>query len=308
MRGGEKKLDMSDGLKVVVRGLPYEARMEQVLQFFGVNEDAITLPTWSDSGRVKGFAFVECSSMAEKQRIEALEGAEFEADGNCRTISISDYVEKAPRQRREQPQERRQGAQEERSGNFVDDGETGREIFVSNISFDATSEDFEFHFGQCGEIESVTIPTIYRSGRPKGMAFVRFTTVDGRQSALELDGSVMMERTIGVRENRGRSQRRQGRDPRAPRRTGLSEKPQGCTTLFVGNLPWSVEDADLEALFQNCGTVTGARIVRKNWNQQSRGFGYVEFQNEADVDTAVQMQLSVEDRELRLDYADNLNR
>lgn len=291
-----------DGLKVVVRGLPYEARMEQVLAFFGIGEEALTLPTWSDSGRVKGFAFIECRSPAEKQRIEAMEGAEFEAQGNCRTISIRDYVDKPPRQqRREQPQKR----QEERSGNFIDDQETSREIFVSNISFDATSEDFEHHFGQCGEIEAVTIPTIYRSGRPKGMAFVRFATVDGRARALDLDGSVMLERTIGVRENRGRSQRRQAREPR-PRRTGLSEKPPGCTTLFVGNLPWSTDDSALEALFTNCGTVVGARIVRKNWNDQSRGFGYVEFENEADVDTAVQMQLTVEDRELRLDYADNL--
>jgi len=300
-----------DGLKVVVRGLPYEARMESVLAFFGIVEDQLTLPTWSDSGRVKGFAFIECRDPAEKQRVEALEGAEFEADGNCRTITIRDFVEKAPRQRsdnpaRQQRREQPQKRQEERSGNFVDDSETAREIFVSNISFDATSEDFEHHFGQCDEIESVTIPTIYRSGRPKGMAFVRFATVEGRQRALDLDGSVMLERTIGVRENRGRSQRRQAREPRAPRRTGLSEKPPGCTTLFVGNLPWSTDDAALEALFTNCGTVVGARIVRKNWNDQSRGFGYVEFENEADVDTAVQMQLSVEDRELRLDYADNL--
>jgi len=313
---------MADQLRVVIRGLPFEAEKEQIMRFFGVAEEDLTVLTWPDSGRCKGVAFVDCSSQQEKQRLEAFEGREFEAKGNSRMISIRDYEEREPRRnqggrrkrggnqggRRNEGgmrQQRSNDSREDRDDVFQKDDETGREVYVSNVSFDATADNFYHHFGQCGEIEDVTIPTLYTSGRPKGFAFVRFMTVEGRNNALQLDGSQMVNRNIGVRANRGRVQRE--RRERRERSTGLSEKPPGCNTIFVGNLPWSTDDAKLKELFENrgCGTVVSARVVRQSWTDRSRGFGYVEFETEAHIDTAVQMQLTIEDRELRLDYAEN---
>lgn len=315
---------MADQLRVVIRGLPFEAEKEQIMRYFGVAEEDLTVLTWPDSGRCKGVAFVDCASQQEKLRLEAFEGQEFEAKGNSRMISIRDYEEREPRRNNNQggrgQRKRNQGGrgrneggkqrQDNRGGDdredvFQKDDETGREVYVSNVSFDATADNFYHHFGQCGEIEDVTIPTLYTSGRPKGFAFVRFATVEGRNNALQLDGSTMVNRNIGVRANRGRVQRE--RRERRERSSGLSEKPPGCNTIFVGNLPWSTDDAKLEALFKNrgCGNVVSARVVRQSWTDRSRGFGYVEFETEAHIDTAVQMQLTIEDRELRLDYAEN---
>lgn len=316
---------MADPIRVVIRGLPFEAEKDQIMRFFGVAEEDLTMLTWPDSGRCKGVAFVDCASQQEKMRLEAFEGQEFEAKGNSRIISIRDYEEREPRrqnnnggrrggrrgnqggQRRNEGQGgmRQQTRQDDRDDVFQKDDETGREVYVSNVSFDANADNFYHHFGQCGEIEEVTIPTLYTSGRPKGFAFVRFATVDGRNNALELDGSTMVNRNIGVRANRGRVQRE--RRERRERSTGLSEKPSGCNTIFVGNLPWSYDDQKLLELFKDrgCGTVVSARVVRQSWTDRSRGFGYVEFETEAHIDAAVQMQITVEQRELRLDYAEN---
>ena len=51
--------------------------------------------------------------------------------------------------------------------------------------------------------------------------------------------------------------------------------------LYVGNLPWSVTDSDLEALFSTVGEVTSARVITDRDTGRSRGFGFVEMSQEA---------------------------
>jgi cold-inducible RNA-binding protein len=48
--------------------------------------------------------------------------------------------------------------------------------------------------------------------------------------------------------------------------------------LFVGNLPWSIDDARLEAMFHDYGEVTAARVVTDRDSGRSRGFGFVEIE------------------------------
>jgi RNA recognition motif-containing protein len=47
--------------------------------------------------------------------------------------------------------------------------------------------------------------------------------------------------------------------------------------LFVGNLPWSVSDLQLEELFQPHGDVESARVITDRDSGRSRGFGFVEI-------------------------------
>merc|ERR1711879_573205 len=72
------------------------------------------------------------------------------------------------------PNNNRRRRNDQRAENsFAPDDESLREVYVSNLSFQATENDFRHVFGEYGEIEQVTIPKIYSSGRPKGFAFVR---------------------------------------------------------------------------------------------------------------------------------------
>jgi RNA recognition motif-containing protein len=43
--------------------------------------------------------------------------------------------------------------------------------------------------------------------------------------------------------------------------------------IYVGNLPWSIDDSGLEQVFAEHGTVTSARVI----TNRSRGFGFVEM-------------------------------
>ncbi len=48
--------------------------------------------------------------------------------------------------------------------------------------------------------------------------------------------------------------------------------------LFVGSLPWSVGDVELEALFREYGTVQSAHVITDRETGRSRGFGFVEIE------------------------------
>lgn len=303
----------TEELMLVVRGLPFEATEENVVAHFGITEGQLRLPTWSDSGRCKGVGFITCENEEQKAAIQGFDGTDFTAAENTRPLSIKDY-EKNPRRsgaKRGGGSKRGRGrgsagrGRGEGAASYDSNDETAREVYVSNASFETTKERFIQFFNECGTVEDVTIPTQYTTGKPKGFAFIRFETAQGRENALEKHGETLDGRTLGVRENKGRAQRTQRE--RAPRHTGLSEKSENCTTIYIGNLPWTTTEADLDSIFAECGEIKSSRIVRQSWTNRSRGFGYVEFVHEASVDTAVQKQLTIDGRDLRLDYAENLN-
>ncbi|PIR48023.1 RNA-binding protein [Candidatus Uhrbacteria bacterium CG10_big_fil_rev_8_21_14_0_10_50_16] len=57
--------------------------------------------------------------------------------------------------------------------------------------------------------------------------------------------------------------------------------------LFVGGLPWAVDDAQLEEIFAPHGEVTSARVVTDKFTGKSRGFGFVEFATDEQAQAAV---------------------
>ena len=57
--------------------------------------------------------------------------------------------------------------------------------------------------------------------------------------------------------------------------------------IYVGNLPWSTTEADLEGLFASIGAVHSAAVITDRDTGRSRGFGFVEME-EADADRAIQ--------------------
>lgn len=57
--------------------------------------------------------------------------------------------------------------------------------------------------------------------------------------------------------------------------------------LFVGNLPWSVDDQQLEEMFVQYGAVASAKVIQDRDTGRSRGFGFVEMEEDAAADDAV---------------------
>ena len=59
--------------------------------------------------------------------------------------------------------------------------------------------------------------------------------------------------------------------------------------LYVGNLPFSTGDADLQDLFAQAGTVKSAQVIKDRASGRSKGFGFVEMSSEEEAQNAITM-------------------
>ncbi len=58
--------------------------------------------------------------------------------------------------------------------------------------------------------------------------------------------------------------------------------------LYVGGLPYSVTDDQLEQIFSAHGTVESAKVITDKFTDNSRGFGFVEMSSDQEAQKAVQ--------------------
>lgn len=59
--------------------------------------------------------------------------------------------------------------------------------------------------------------------------------------------------------------------------------------LYVGGLPYSSTEDDVKQLFSQAGAVASAAIIMDRELGRSKGFGFVEMENDADAQTAISM-------------------
>jgi RNA recognition motif-containing protein len=57
--------------------------------------------------------------------------------------------------------------------------------------------------------------------------------------------------------------------------------------IYVGNLDYKVDEEDLRDVFSEYGTVSSAKIIMDKFNGRSKGFGFVEMEEENEANKAV---------------------
>ncbi len=72
------------------------------------------------------------------------------------------------------------------------------------------------------------------------------------------------------------------------RRVNVERQLGMGTRLFVGNLAYSTMDHQLEAAFAEHGQIASANVVVDRATGRSRGFGFVEFENENEAKAAIE--------------------
>lgn len=84
-------------------------------------------------------------------------------------------------------------------------------IYVGNLSFQATEADVEQAFGQYGDVTSVNVVKDRETGRSRGFCFVEMSDDQAAQEAIEaLNGQDIAGRSVTVNEARPREDRRGG--------------------------------------------------------------------------------------------------
>ena len=87
--------------------------------------------------------------------------------------------------------------------------------------------------------------------------------------------------------------------PREP-----TEKPEGCTTVFVGNLSWQIDEETLRSAFADCGEIAQIRFAEDKETGDFKGYGHIEFVDSSSTDAAVKMAgTDIMGRACRVDFA-----
>lgn len=76
--------------------------------------------------------------------------------------------------------------------------------------------------------------------------------------------------------------------------------------IYVGNLPWSTTDSELEELFASYGAVQSAKVITDRETGRSRGFGFVEMDQSAAQNAIAELNgHQLQSRALRVNEAND---
>ncbi|THW97636.1 RNA-binding domain-containing protein [Aureobasidium pullulans] len=152
---------------------------------------SVRVITHADSGRSKGFSYVEFADIdAATEALNAKHGTDL--DGRTLKCDFS-----TPRDNSNRSYDKNQvGA---RANTFGDkqQGAPSTTLFVGNVSFNTTTDSLTGYFSEFGSINSIRLPTDRETGAPKGFGYVEFGSVDEAKAALEgLNGADVDGRNI----------------------------------------------------------------------------------------------------------------
>ena len=148
-------------------------------------------------------------------------------------------------------------------------------VFIKNL--DPTIDNKQLHetFVVFGTVLSCKVATD-SSGQSKGYAFVQYEHEESAQKAIsQLNCMLFNGRKVYV----GLFVRRQERDR-------LNGSPK-FTNLYIKNLSETISKDNLIEMFKECGPINSA-IIMQDENGNSRGFGFVNFNNHDDAVAAVE--------------------
>ncbi|XP_058225205.1 small ribosomal subunit protein cS22 [Rhododendron vialii] len=162
--------------------------------------------------------------------------------------------------------------------------EAERRLYVGNIPRKLGNDELRQIVEEHGAVEKAEVMYDKYSGRSRRFAFVTMKTVEDANAAVEkLNGTQIEGREIKV---------------------NVTEKPLSSLDLpslqteesqfidsphkvYVGNLAKTVTTEMLKNLFAEKGKVLSARLSRAPGTSKSRGFGFVSFSSEEDVEAAI---------------------
>ncbi|KYK54935.1 polyadenylate-binding protein [Drechmeria coniospora] len=195
-----------------------------------------------EHGNSKGYGFVHYETdEAASQAIKHVNGMLL----NEKKVYVGHHI----------PKKDRQSKFEEMKANFTN-------IYVKNISADATDDQFRELFEQYGDITSSSLARD-PEGKSRGFGFVNFTTHEAAFKAVdELNGKDLRGLDLYV----GRAQKKHEREEELRKsyeaaRLEKASKYQGVN-LYIKNLGDDIDDEKLRTMFSEFGPITSAKVMR----------------------------------------------
>ncbi|KAF8052911.1 hypothetical protein N665_1492s0015 [Sinapis alba] len=182
--------------------------------------------------------------------------------------------------------------------------EEGR-LYVGNLPYTITSSELSQLFGEAGNVVDVQIVYDKVTDRSRGFGFVTMGTIEEAKEAIQMfNSSQIGGRTVKVN------------FPEVPRggerevmRTKIRDSNRSYVDsphkIYAGNLGWNLTSQGLKDAFADQPGVLGAKVIYERNSGRSRGFGFVSFESEENIQSALSAMngVEVEGRALRLNLA-----
>lgn len=151
-------------------------------------------------------------------------------------------------------------------------------LYVGNLPYDVDSEKLANIFNEAGVVEIAEVIYNRETDQSRGFGFVTMSTVEEAEKAVELFNRYDLGgRALTVNKAAPRGSR-----PERPPRVN-----EPSFRIYIGNLPWQVDNSRLEQVFSEHGNVVSARVVYDRETGRSRGFGFVTMATETEVEDAI---------------------
>ncbi|XP_057976950.1 nucleolar protein 12 [Malania oleifera] len=198
---------------------------------------------------------------------------------------------------------------------FDDENKLLRTVFVGNLPLKMKKKALLKEFSQFGDVESVrirSVPILDSKTPRKGAilqkkinesvnsvhAYIVFRTEQSAEASLAHNMSVVGGNHIRV--DRACPPRKRMKGENAPHYDNKR-------TVFVGNLPYDVQDEEIYRFFCNIkhleSSIEAVRVIRDPHTSVGRGIAYVLFKTRDAANSVVKRNLKLRDRELRLCHA-----
>ena len=152
-------------------------------------------------------------------------------------------------------------------------------------------------FRPCGGIQYINMQKFDDTGKTRGMCTITFKSLAAAQKAIGLTGKWWGKRYVEIKQYAGL-----GESYTPP---NITDMPSGCTTIYVGNLDFKVDEKDLSGAFAGCGEIQEIRLAT-DADGNKRGFAHITFAKTEGVEQAI-LNLATGDyllrnRPIRIDY------
>ncbi|KAJ2043367.1 DAZ-associated protein 1 [Coemansia sp. S16] len=185
-------------------------------------------------------------------------------------------------------------------------------LFVGGLSWETDEVKLRNYFSRYGNIVDCTIMRDPMSSRPRGFGFVTFDSMDGVNAVLQkpshnLDGkaidpkhAVPRDGQPTQRRNYNNANQNMGGYGGGSSSTGAGGESNSDPVqsmkgekIFVGGLPPSITEADLNSSFSEFGAIVEAKLMLDRETGRSRNFGFLQFETEDAALEAVKVGNSV---------------
>ena len=175
---------------------------------------------------------------------------------------------------------------------------------MGNLSWQIDEAGLQDACKDCGKITNCKWLEDRDTGKFKGCGFITFESPEAAAKAVAMNGTEILGRAVKCDFSQGKPARTAGGGGGGEVRP-MQAKPEGCNTLFCGNLSWDVDDDKMKDFFKDCGEVASIRWLTDKETQQFKGCGFVEFADPgASLDKAAALNgTDLLGRTVRLDYA-----